>query len=126
MKNGFRYNVSDAKGKISSRLCGGFFRAVRRTDGRTEERPLAVFLCAKMPEGVCFSSVFFGLEGRRKEKTATEKFFSYRGKNADTASENVWLRTTDLPKRISEMKQNISDKIFRKSYGKNIQKHNKE
>lgn len=71
-------------------------------------------------------SVFFGLEGRRKEKTATEKFFSYRRKNADTASENTWLRTTDLPKRISEMKQNISDKIFRKSYGKNIQKHNKE
>ena len=64
MKNGFRYNVSDATGKISSRLCGGFFRAVRRT----EERPLAVFVYAKMPEGVCFSSVFFGLEGRRKEK----------------------------------------------------------
>lgn len=122
MKNGFRYNVSEADGKISSRLCGSFFRAVRRT----EERPLAVFVCAKMPEGVCFSSVFFGLEGRRKEKTATEKFFSYRGKNADTASENTWLRTIDLPKRISEMKQNISDKIFRKSYGKNIQKHNKE
>lgn len=122
MKNGFRYNVSDADGKISSRLCGGFFRAVRRT----EERPLAVFVCAKMPEDVCFFSVFFGLEGRRKEKTATEKVFSYRRKNADTASENTWLRPTDLPKRISEMKQNISDKIFRKSYGKNIQKHNKE
>ncbi len=122
MKNGFRYNVSDADGKISSRLCGGFFRAVRRT----EERPLAVFVYAKMSEGVCFSSVFFGLEGRRKEKTATEKFFSYRRKNADTASENAWLRPTDLPKRISEMKKNISDKIFRKSYGKNMQKHNKE
>lgn len=122
MKNGFRYNVPDADGKISSRLCGGFFRAVRRT----EERPLAVLVCAKMPEDVCFFSVFFGLEGRRKEKTATEKFFSYRGKNADTASESACLRPTDLPKRISEMKQNISDKIFRKSYGKNIQKHNKE
>lgn len=64
LKNGFRYNVPDADGKISSRLCGSFFRAVRRT----EERPLAVFVCAKMPEGVCFFSVFFGLEGRRKEK----------------------------------------------------------
>lgn len=50
MKNGFRYNVSDANGKISSRLCGSFFRAVRRT----EERPLAVFVCAKMSEGVRF------------------------------------------------------------------------
>lgn len=123
LKNGFRYNVPEAKGKISSRLCGGFFRAVRRT----EERPLAVFVCAKMPEGVCFFSVFFRLGGAaERKKTATEKFFSYRGKNADTASENTWLRTTDLPKRISEMKQKISDKIFRKSYGKNIQKHNKE
>lgn len=123
MKNGFRYNVSDANGKISSRLCGGFSA---RFAGRTEERPLAVFVYAKMSEGVCFFSVFFGLEGRRKEKTATEKFFSYRRKNADTASENTWLRTTALPKRISEMKKNISDKIFRKSYGKNMQKHNKE
>ena len=106
------------------RGCAAVFSA--RFAGLSEERPLAVFVCAKMPECVCFSSVFFGLEGRLKEKTATEKFFSYRGKNADTASENTWLRTTDLPKRISEMKQNISDKIFRKSYGKNIQKHNKE
>ncbi len=64
MKNGFRYNVSEANGKISSRLCGSFFRAVRRT----EEGPLAVFVYAKMPEDVCFFSVFFGLEGRRKEK----------------------------------------------------------
>jgi len=69
---------------------------------------------------------FFRLGGAAERKTATEKFFSYRRKNADTASENTWLRTTDLPKRISEMKQKISDKIFRKSYGKNIQKHNKE
>ena len=67
MKNGFRYNVPEADGKISSRLCGSFFRAVRRT----EERPLAVFVCAKMPENICFFSVFFGLEGRRKEKNGT-------------------------------------------------------
>lgn len=107
MKNGFRYNVPEANGKISSRLCGSFFRAVRRT----EERPLAVFVCAKMPEGVCFFSVFSAWRGGGKKKTATEKFFSYRGKNADTASENTWLRPIDLPKRISEMKQNISDKI---------------
>lgn len=64
MKNGFRYNVPEADGKIASRLCGSFFRAVRRT----EERPLAVFVYAKMPENICFFSVFFGLEGRRKEK----------------------------------------------------------
>ena len=70
---------------------------------------------------------FFRLGGAaERKKTATEKFFSYRGKNADTASENTWHRTTDLPKRISEMKQKISDEILRKSYGKNIQKHNKE
>lgn len=122
MKNGFRYNVSEANGKISSRLCGSFFRAVCRT----EERPLAVFVCVKMHEDVCFFPFFSSWRGGGKKKTATEKFFSYRGKNADTASENAWLRPTDLPKRISEMKQNISDKIFRKSYGKNIQKHNKE
>lgn len=122
MKNGFRYNVSDANGKISSRLCGGFFRAVRRT----EERPLAVFVCAKMPEGVCFSSVFFGLEGRRKEKNGNGEILFVSRKERGYGKRNVWLRTTDLPKRISEMKQNISDKIFRKNYGKNMQKHNKE
>lgn len=94
-------------------------------DGRKNVR--LPFSCArKCPNASAFPPFFFGLEGRRKEKTATEKFFSYRGKNADTASEKAWLRTTDLPKRISEMKKNISDKIFRKSYGKNIQKHNKE
>jgi len=64
LKNGFRYNVPDADGKISSRLCGSFFRAVRRT----EERPLAVFVCAKMPEDVCFSSVFFRLGGAAERK----------------------------------------------------------
>ena len=96
MKNGFRYNVSDADGKISPRLCGSFFRAVRRTDGRTEERPLAVFVCAKMPEGVCFFSVFFGLEGRRKEKTATEKFFSYRGKNAESGKREYMASSDGL------------------------------
>lgn len=67
------------------RGCTAVFSA--RFAGRTEERPLAVFVCAKMPENVCFFSVFFGLEGRRKEKAATEKFFSYRGKNANPASE---------------------------------------
>lgn len=80
LKNGFRYNVSEADGKISSRLCGSFFRAVRRT----EERPLAVFVCAKMPENICFFSVFSALRGGGKKKTATEKFFSYRGKNAES------------------------------------------
>lgn len=105
------------------RGCAAVFSA--RFAGRKNVR--LPFSCArKCPKISVFSPFFFGLEGRRKEKTATEKFFSYRGKNADTASENTWLRTTDLPKRISEMKQNISDKIFRKSYGKNIQKHNKE
>lgn len=67
------------------RGCTAVFSA--RFAGRTEERPLAVFVCAKMPENDCFFSVFFGLEGRRKEKAATEKFFSYRRKNADPASE---------------------------------------
>lgn len=85
------------------------------------------FSCArKCPKASAFPP-FFRLGGAaERKKTATEKFFSYRRKNADTASENTWLRTTDLPKRISEMKQKINDKIFRKSYGKNIQKHNKE
>lgn len=64
MKNGFRYNVSEADGKIASRLCGSFFRAVRRT----EERPLAVFVCAKMPENICFFSVFSAWRGGGKKK----------------------------------------------------------
>lgn len=80
MKNGFRYNVPDADGKISSRLCGSFFRAVHRT----EERPLAVFVCAKMPENICFFSVFSAWRGGGKKKTATEKFCSYRRKNAES------------------------------------------
>lgn len=74
MKNGFRYNVSDAKGKISSRLCGSFFRAVRRT----EKRPLAVFVCAKMPEGVCFSSVFSAWRGGGKKNGNGEILFVSR------------------------------------------------
>ena len=125
-------NEDDALQQITDRLIANIeelfeFKDELETQFQYGER-VAYTECldAKMPEGVCFSSVFFGLEGRRKEKTATEKFFSYRGKNADTASGNAWLRPTDLPKRISEMKKNISDKIFRKSYGKNIQKHNKE
>ena len=71
MKNGFRYNVSETNGKISSRLCGGFFRAVRRT----EERPLAVFVYAKMPEGVCFSSVFSAWRGGGKKNGNGEILF---------------------------------------------------
>ena len=70
-KFGFRYNVSDANGKISSRLCGGFFRAVRRT----EERPLAVFVCAKMPEGVCFFPFFSAWRGGGKKKRQRRNSF---------------------------------------------------
>lgn len=71
MKNGFRYNVSEADGKISSRLCGGFFRAVRRT----EECPLAVFVCAKMPEGVCFFPFFSAWRGGGKKNDNGEILF---------------------------------------------------
>lgn len=74
MKNGFRYNVSDADGKISSRLCGSFFRAVRGT----EERPLAVFVCAKMPENICFFSAFSAWRGGGKKNGNGEILFVSR------------------------------------------------
>lgn len=105
------------------RGCAAVFSA--RFAGRKNVR--LPFSCTrKCPKASAFPPLFSAWRGGGKKKTAPEKFFSYRGKNADTASENTWLRPTDLPKRISEMKQKINDKIFRKSYGKNIQKHNKE
>lgn len=76
------------------RGCAAVFSA--RFAGRTEERPLAVFVCAKMSEGVCFSSVFFGLEGGGKKKTATEKFFSYRGKNAESGKREYMASSDGL------------------------------
>ena len=99
------------------RGCAAVFSA--RFAGRKNVR--LPFSCArKCPKASAFPPFFSAWRGGGKKKTATEKVFSYRRKNADTASENTRLRPTDLPKRISEMKQK-NDEILRKSYGKNIQ-----
>ena len=105
------------------RGCAAVFSA--RFAGRKNVR--LPFSCArKCPKASAFPTFFSTWWGGGKKNGNGEILFVSRKERGYGKREYMASYYSDLPKRISEMKQNISDKIFRKSYGKNIQKHNKE